>query len=356
MNVVFVRKVAWMLLFSSLASCELVTGTPNVITSDKCTENPVIVSWQKLADSSDFRPRDSAGEYWFNNKIWIMGGWEDSFSPNPRDVWSFTRDSGWKLEAAAAPWTHGDLSGAIVHANRMWLLGGWANGRLANASASNEVWSSSDGTNWTRHPTPGWEPRLGLSAASKDGKIWITGGTTSYYHGTPQSLRNDVWMSNDGGAWINVAIEAPWSRRAYHTAIVHEGNLVLMGGGNYTPTYFALNDVWSTEDGYRWKLLTSNAEWSPRIWFSAVSYRGYIWLIGGWSSDPYHNYNDVWYSRTGKSWALYKSNSEWSPRHEHSVVVSKDSLILIAGFDGRVRSDVWSLYLPDDWVGSCDAN
>ena len=47
--------------------------------------------------------------------------------------------------------------------------------------------------------------------------------------------------------------ERPWSPRAYHAAVVHDGKIWVLGGGNYVPKYHALNDVWSSSDGVHWE-------------------------------------------------------------------------------------------------------
>jgi hypothetical protein len=133
--------------------------------------------------------------------------------------------------------------------------------------------------------------------------------------------------------------------------------LYLLGGGNYAPGYEARNDVWSTEDGVAWRLETGSAPWSPRIWFSAVSYRGYLWILGGFSDGPYRNWGDIWYSRDGRRWVRYETDVQWSPRHEHSTVVHADQIWVVGGMAERgvLTNDVWRLDLPTDWLGSCDA-
>ena len=226
-----------------------------------------------------------------------------------------------------APWKHSDLPMTVVFNDRMWLMGGWYNGRLPGHSASNEVWSSSDGLTWeqaTDHA--GWSPRLAAGAVAFKGRLWVLGGTEDYYFGDDKSLKNDVWSSADGKEWKREVANAPWSPRAYHAAVVHDGKIWVLGGGNYVPRYHALNDVWCSSDGTHWEQVTEHAPWAPRIWFSAVVYRDRMWVLGGWSNNPSKNWGDVWYSQDGKDWTklAVECRLEGAPRALHLRLPGQD--------------------------------
>jgi hypothetical protein len=307
-------------------------------------------AWVKVTDRAGWKPRDSSGEVVFKGRMWILGGWFDSFSAPPRDVWSSADGKSWDLVTKEAPWKHSDLPMTVVFKDRMWLLGGWFNGRLPGHSASAEVWSSADGKTWdlvTR--AAGWSPRLAAGAVVFNGRMWILGGTENYYFGDDKSLKNDVWSSADGKEWKRETAAAAWSPRAYHAALVHDGKMWVLGGGNYVPKYQALNDVWCSADGERWEQVTAAAPWHPRIWFSAVVYRERLWVLGGWSNNPSRNWGDVWYSRDGKRWDPLKSKVIWKERHEHSAYVLADRIWVAGGHAQPLNSEVWSLAVPADW-------
>jgi hypothetical protein len=238
----------------------------------------------------------------------------------------------------------------LVFKNRMWIMGGWYNGRLPDHSAGNEVWSSSDGANWDQVTgKAGWGPRLAAAAVVFQGKMWILGGTEDYYFGNEQSLKNDVWCSEDGEHWRLVVANADWPARAYHQAVVLNDRIYLMGGGNYVPDYRARNDVWSSADGVSWQRETSQAEWSPRLWFSALTYRDHMWVLGGWSNNPSQNWGDVWYSRDGKKWRPFQTEKTWKARHEHSAFVHRNKIWIAGGHAQPLNSEVWSLEIPANW-------
>lgn len=310
------------------------------------------LNWVRVTEKAAWQARDSQGEVVFKDQMWIFGGWFDSYGAPPRDVWSSADGKTWTEVTKTAPWKHSDLSMSLATKDRMWFMGGWYNGRLPGHSASNEVWSSTDGKNWeltAEHA--GWSPRIAGALVEFQGKMWMLGGIENYYFGNDQSLKNDVWTSSDGKDWKLVTANAEWSPRAYHQAAVLNNKIYVFGGGNYVPKYQALNDVWSSPDGIHWTRETEAAQWSPRLWFSSVVYRDRLWVIGGWSNNPARNWNDVWYSKDGKNWKQLKSDVVWKERHEISAFVFQDQLWIAGGHAQPLSSEVWSLHVPPDSLG-----
>lgn len=310
------------------------------------------LSWKLEIPHAPWQARDSQGELVFNDRLWIMGGWFDSHSSPPRDVWSSPDGKTWELVTDAAPWKHSDFPMVLTFQNKMWLMGGWYNGRLPDHSASSEVWSSSDGKEWhqvTEHA--GWTPRLAGVLVEFKGRMWIFGGIEDYYFGNQASLKNDVWSSADGKNWTCETPDAGWAPRAYHQAAVLDGKIYVFGGGNYTPTYQAFNDVWSSEDGKTWRCETDHAPWIERIWFGSVVYRDRIWILGGWTKegDNPRNLSGVWFSQDGRQWTQLSTETTWKERHEHAVFVFQDKLWLAAGHAQPLSNEVWSLHIPHDY-------
>jgi hypothetical protein len=311
---------------------------------------PPTVDWVRATGSAAWRPRDSSGELVFRDRLWLFGGWFDSFQPPPRDVWASADGAAWDLVSREAPWRHSDLPMTLVFRDRMWLLGGWTDGRLPSHGATSEVWSSADGRAWDL-VTPGaeWSPRCAAGAVVFKDRMWILGGTENYYFGDQSSLKNDVWSSADGKTWRRETAAAPWSPRAYLQAAVHDGKIWVIAGGNYVPAYHATNDVWSSADGVTWELVIDRPPFTPRLWHSVVTYRDHLWLLGGWSNNPSRNWGDVWYSKDGREWRQLRSNVSWKERHEHSAYVFRDRIWVAGGMTPPLNNDVWSLELPADF-------
>ena len=311
------------------------------------TDTTLGLDWLQESEAAGWQPRDSQGEVVFDDRLWIMGGWFNSYEPCPRDVWSSTDGRSWELVQPEAPWKHSDLPMTVVHNDRMWFMGGWYNGRLPGHEPGNEVWSSTDGVIWElATANAGWTPRLAAGIVSFQDRIWITGGIENYFFGDATSPRNDVWHSADGKTWTCATDIAAWSPRAYHQSVVLDDKLWVIGGGNYVPEHHALNDVWCSEDGTNWTQVTDEAPWGPRLWFSSVVYRDRMWVIGGWSQAQ-DNFGDVWYSRDGTNWTQLQSDIIWKSRHEHSAYVFKDKLWIAGGHARPLDSDVWSLHVPE---------
>lgn len=306
--------------------------------------------WVRVTEAAGWKARDSQGEVAYRDRLWIFGGWFNSYEAPPRDVWSSPDGKSWQLVEKQAPWIHSDLSMSVVFNDRMWFMGGWYNGRLEGHSASNQVWSSTDGVKWDQATDKAaWTPRIASALVVFKGKMWLLGGTENYYFGDNSSLKNDVWFSEDGKTWTLATADAGWSPRAYHQAAVLNDRIYVFGGGNYVPEYQAVNDVWSSADGIHWKQETEAAPWHARLWFSSVVYRDHMWVLGGWSNKPSTNWGDVWYSKNGRDWKQLKSKVIWKERHEHSALVFQDRLWVLGGHARPLSSEVWSLQLPENW-------
>ena len=305
--------------------------------------------WVKVTADAGWRARDSSGELVYKDKLWLFGGWFDSFQSPPRDVWNSADGKTWNLVEKAAPWKYSDLPMTMTFGDRMWFMGGWTNGRLEGHGATNEVWSSTDGVRWDLTANAGWSPRIAAAIVEFKGRMWILGGTENYYFGDEKSLKNDVWSSADGKEWRLETASAGWSPRAYHQAVTLNNKIYVFGGGNYVPKYHAMNDVWSSSDGKNWEKVTEHAGWSPRLWFSSVVYRNQMWVIGGWSNGPSKNWGDVWHSRDGQEWRQLKSNISWKERHEHSTYVFQNKIWVAGGHAQPLSSEVWSLELPENF-------
>jgi N-acetylneuraminic acid mutarotase len=310
-------------------------------------------AWTFLGNAP-WPPRDSAGEAVLNNQLYIMGGWYDSFQPTLRDVWSSGGGAAWTQVTAQAPWTHSDWPMSIAFNGRLWMMGGYDLGRLPGATPSNQVWSSADGANWTLEAVAPWSARLAGEVVVLNNRLYLLGGLERAIDGTPADLRNDVWVTDDGRNWTELRRSADWAPRAYHNALAYNGRIWLFGGGNYAPVYEQRNDVWSSADGIEWRRETARAEWLPRIFASAVVYRGRMWLLGGNGrtspQDPatVFNLNDVWTSTDGARWTRIQSPAIWTARDAVSAWVLNDRIYIGGGFapGGVLSSEMWSLQLP----------
>src|SRR4051794_26539953 len=94
-------------------------------TSTLATGGDRVLDWVKVNGKAAWRARDSAGEVVFKDRLWLLGGWFDSFAAPPRDVWSSPDGKAWDLVTGQAPWKHSDLPMTVVFGDRIWMMGGW---------------------------------------------------------------------------------------------------------------------------------------------------------------------------------------------------------------------------------------
>ena len=135
--------------------------------------------WTQLTDAAPFAPRDGAGALVYNDRIWIIGGW------NPDDTTYFPR------------------------------------------VCNNEVWSSADGVEWTLDkdntytnrydPATDWEGRHTAGYAVYKYSMWIVGGDCNQGH-----YQSDVWSSANGVKWDLINNEVPWAQRVLHYTFVFQ--------------------------------------------------------------------------------------------------------------------------------------
>jgi N-acetylneuraminic acid mutarotase len=301
--------------------------------------------WKHITAAADFAPRDGAGALVFQNKMWLLGGWNPNnkeFFPRicNSEVWSSSDGVKWML-VCHADWEGRHTAGYAVHRGRMWVVGG----DPIQKHYQNDVWSSADGVLWeqatARVP---WEQRvLHYTAAFKE-KLWVMGGQTlPQFAPEKEAFYNDVWSSADGVNWERVLEHAPWSPRGLiGGSVVFKNRVWLLGGGTYDTPGRAVrefyNEVWSTPDGVQWEQ-HPNAPWSPREYHDVAVWDNKMWVLEGYYKDG-GNRKDVWYSADGVLWREVP-DTPWAPRHAASVFAYNDALWMVAG--NNMTPDVWKL-------------
>jgi len=343
-----------------------------------------VYGWGNISAQAPFAGRDGAGLLVFQNKLWLLGGWNPDTTVFPKtttnEVWNSPDGKQWTQvkpntfgTSAFNPntdWEGRHMAGWAVFQNKLWIIGGDSN----QCHYQPNVWNSGDGVHWTQVASNvPWGNRVLFYTLVFNNKIWVMGGQTLDLDDCPgpqepETLYNDVWSSSDGANWIlvrpstlghtylNLAKpqprEAPtastWSARGVICgAVVFNGKMWLVGGGVYgTPsTPEALyNDVWNSVDGVTWTRVINHAPWNPRIYHDITVFDGHMWVLGGHGPDGGGNLADVWYSADGVNWTQLPY-TPWLARHAASVAVFKDALWLTGGTTDQdgLQDDVWKL-------------
>jgi hypothetical protein len=137
----------------------------------------------------------------------------------------------------------------------------------SSTAGSGQVWKSANGVTFSSATTsPGWGGRNGPVALSLNGNLYVMAGNDG-----ASTVYNDVWLSNTNGVtWVRITSSASWSARSYPAAWVYEGRLWIGGGSTNAAGSTFANDIYVSEDGSAWLSATSSAAWSAR-WRSAYA-------------------------------------------------------------------------------------
>ncbi len=200
----------------------------------------------KADDNSGFRARNDHTSLVFKNRMWVIGGCvkpssfgntprfdRNVFSENPycfkgrvsdsprlgglaNDVWSSTNGATWTRATGNAGFSARNRHRSLVFNNKMWVIGGCSSkyGCYIENEVKSDVWSSSDGVNWTEETGnvgAGFDGNVYFDATAFDNKIWLTGGW--YQWGTK------VWSSADGKNWT-LAFDSAFFPHSSHRAVV----------------------------------------------------------------------------------------------------------------------------------------
>ncbi len=292
------------------------------------TTKPLSVEAELVEKEAAFKGRAFHASVVHDKKIWVISG--QIIGPKPNDVWQSEDGKNWKLVNPNTQFSARSDHAATAYEGKMWLSGG-RNGTPADFEIFNDVWYSKDGETWeAATKEAAFPPRSRHTLTTFKGRMWVIGGAGSLIG--DQDFKADVWASGDGSNWASFLQNAPFGKRADHTALVHDNKLWVIGG--YTKGELGdgfKNDVWYTEDGSNWILATPNAEFTPRLGHTAVSYNGYMWVIAGYAGNAKF-LNDIWRSKDGISWKKVKVSNDFKSRAEHTSVVFDDRFWAIAGY------------------------
>ena len=176
-----------------------------------------------------------------------------------------------------------------------------------------------------------WGIRRYHTSVMHDDKIYVMGG----YNGT--YVFGDIWSSADSGAtWAEVDIVSGYGSASGHSSFVHNGVIYII----------AAYKVWSSaDDGVTWVEASADIGWGGlRRFQGSVVCGDVIYVLGGLVSNI--AVNDIWSSADwGVTWAevLPTSGSYWEPRSDLGAVVYDSNIYVMGGWKNYTTfNDVWS--------------
>ena len=175
------------------------------------------------------------------------------------------------------------MMGAVVHDGHIWIIG-------AENPNPDDVWKSPDGKSWELvAATVPWPERANQLVGVFDGSLWVMGGQTS-----APSQTDFVADLKVGSVALSLCTTAdPRNARStniFGTAIseptMRPNPTYLKAGKPFVPAPPPLSDVWRSDDGASWELVTERAAWAPRGMITGANgglpvHQGRMWVIGG---------------------------------------------------------------------------
>ncbi len=270
----------------------------------------------------------------FNGTLYSIGGIKGINRIN--EVWSSTDGANWtQVNTGGNIFSPRNSHQAVVFNNKIWLIGGFTDG-----GRSDEVWSSADGTTWTKASTTGiFTPRADHAAVVFNNKIWVVGGSDG-------AFKNDVWSSSDGLTWSEETTSGNlFTPRQGHTLTVFNGQMVLVGGADLDGNQLLRqrNDIWTSANGINWTEVNVSGNLFLQRWIhGAIAHDNLLWVIGG-DDETGNRFNDVWTSADGgMTWTQQITNPIFDVRDQMALFVLDGKLWVSGGSNNNgVLTDIW---------------
>ena len=322
--------------------------------------------WVLVNEAAPWEGRHTAGAVVHAGRMWILGGdcIQGHYQP---DVWSSADGVTWHCATEHAPWGDRILHITAAFNGSMWVMGGQSSSSFGGIESGGrnevchaDVWMSVDGAVWHKvaDQCP-WAPRGMISgSAILNGRMYLMGGGTYETAADPSRyFNNDVWSTSDGVNWTQDAEKTPWDPRQYHDIAAYDSRLWCV---QHLVLYLLCIHLANTATVLLvfFVRVLSGCNFGGRT-LDEMKYRTIEQLQIERAANPAQsslkknprtgrpdsNRNDVWWSLDGKEWHEVPG-TPWLPRHANSVFVFDDSLWMVAGNNGdhtTLEPDSWRL-------------
>ncbi|MCR5878651.1 hypothetical protein [Phenylobacterium sp. J367] len=277
---------------------------------EELTEAPASTGAWSTLESSDATALTNGLPITANGRIWALDGDRDVTVVSSPDALNWSTNGGLPHRISAA---------ACAHNGVLYVSGGGG-----FSAETNDVFSSTDGVNWTQRQAP-WGPRYGHCMVSYRGALMVFGGRTMQGH-----FYQDQWMSTDGVNW-QAQGSAPEYGPINAAAAVVAGRLCAVGGPASVIQWY---------DGTRWT--TEVLPWAtPRISPAVAVVDDRLYLVGGqWGQTVY---SDMWSCVGRGSWRPETAPPLAKPLMGLTACELNGGLILFGGsaMDGSRSKNVY---------------
>lgn len=287
-----------------------------------------------LTGNASFSKRNFSSTTVFKDKIWIIGG-EDESNTILADIWSSSEGANWTLETNTAPFGVIKSHSTIVFNEKMWLYSG-SNGTHLNA----KIWSTVDGINWieeTNDSTWNTVPFYGQHATTLfvfNNKIW----RFAAYDGSIGDLTTErnIWNSSDGKNWTLVSENHGFDIKYGMDVIPFRGKLIGIEGSTFSSNKFS--KIWQSSNGIDWEVIAEDLPFSFGYYSEAQSLNNNLYITAG------YGYSELWFTEDGRNWKQAVVEKRYPMREAKSTVVFQNKIYIVGGGTFTERyNDVWTL-------------
>lgn len=279
----------------------------------------------------------------------VLSGYDYKVSETAETLWISKDGELWEPQPKVGP--AGAAAPMISFKNKLWKI-----------DSQNKIWSSTDGAIWSAEATQAPFPnRFGANSVIFNNKIWMIGG----YDTLNFKYLNDAWSSEDGTHWVQEAAASPFPGRHSATVTQFQGKLWLIGGNNGNSSQSAsgmkkLNDIWSSEDGKNWVLVTDKAPFDARSGHQSFVFNNKLWVVGGTGRTPsngpgnWPNTNNAWSTIDGINWTIelselpFEGNKNVYTVNDNRPIVNFHNQLLLIGDGNPFLGDANGIWRSDD--------
>jgi hypothetical protein len=218
--------------------------------------------WRGFEHDASWGVRYGSADASFAGAVWRVSGFVQNGATRRlmNDVWRSLDGRRWERVLERAPWPARSSAHLIAFRDTLWLIGG--------EPYDGRIWGTTDGRIWWSRAT------ASLPAANPQGvlvfrnALWILG------HGSWESATNDVWTSSDVSTWTRITASAPWTARTAAGFAVLGEQLWVVAGANH-------RDGWSSSNGREWHRLPTELPGPPRAANYSEVFQDRFWVFGG---------------------------------------------------------------------------
>lgn len=192
-----------------------------------------------------------------------------------------------------------------------------------------------------------WNDRLYMFGGLDGDGTWDAQGMPQY---DKAKYFNDIWVTDNGTDWQLVTEHADLPKLISMSIVPFKGTLYLYAG--WGPDIGFNTKIYESIDGVNWSVATDTVPYPEREGQRVLEYNSKLYMFGGVNYIIHKQYNDVWESDDGLTWTALTTDAPWHGRWDHDVAIASSTFYLVAGMSSATvgYDDIWKSPDGADWT------